>query len=135
MVWLADQLLKTDLRYAAAPTLFLYDHCLKFQAEFDLLSTFKVETKLLNTRQSYFELRDKAGTLLAYQARTAALSRLIGRIKLPSGAVATDPKLINDAFLNFYSDLYTSEYSPEIWKSHHPLGMLTFPKVDSNLAD
>lgn len=54
MVWLSDQLLKIDLKYAAAPTPFLYDQCLKFQAEFDLFSTSKVETKLLKTRQHFF---------------------------------------------------------------------------------
>ena len=49
--------------------------------------------------------------------------------------MVTDPKLVNDAFLNFYSDLYTSEYSPEIWKSHNPLEMFSYPKVDSSLSD
>lgn len=100
MVWLSDQLREIDLKYAAAPTPPLYDQRLKLQAEFDRLSTSKVEVKLLKTRQRYFELGDKAGKLLAHQARTAALSRLIPRIRLPSVAVTTDPKLVNDAFLN-----------------------------------
>lgn len=121
MVWLSDQLLRIDTQYAATPTPLLYDQPLKYQSEFDLLSTPKVETKLLKTRQRYFETGNKAGKLLAHQARTAALSRLTPRIKLPSGTVVIDPKLVIDAFQNFYSDLYTSEYSPEIWKGHNPL--------------
>ena len=82
MVWLLDQLVSIDTQYAAAPTPSLYDQRLKFQAEFDLLSTSKVESKLLKTKQRYFEMGDKVGKLLAHQARTAALSRLIPRIKL-----------------------------------------------------
>ena len=135
MVWLLDQLVSIDTQYATAPTPSLYDQRLKFQAEFDLLSTPKVESKLSKTKQRYFEMGDKAGKLLAHQARTAALSRLIPRIKLSSGTVVTDPKLVNYAFLNFYSDLYTSEYSPAIWKSHNPLEMFSYPKVDSSLSD
>ena len=134
VVWLSEQL-SIDTQHATAPTPSLYDQRLKLKAEFDLLSTSKVETQLLKTKQRYFEMGDKAGKLLAHQARTAALSRLIPRIKLPSGSTVTDPKLINDAFLNFYSDLYTSEYSPEIWKNHNPLEDLSYPKVDGNLAD
>ena len=53
---------------------------------------------------------DKAGKLLSHQARTTALSRLIPRIKLPS-------------------ELYASE------KNHNPLEMLTYPKVNNDLAD
>ena len=82
MVWLLDQLVSIDTQYAAAPTPSLYDQRLKFHAEFDLLSTSKVESKLLKTKQRYFEMGDKVGKLLAHQARTAALSRLIPRIKL-----------------------------------------------------
>lgn len=58
MVWLSDQLLRVHTQYAAAPTPFLYDQCLKYQSEFDHLSTSK-----LKTRQRYFEMGDKAGKL------------------------------------------------------------------------
>ncbi|KAG7503513.1 LINE-1 reverse transcriptase [Solea senegalensis] len=128
MVWLLDQIVSIDTQYAAAPTPSLYDQRLKFQAEF-------ISCQHLRLKQNFFEMGDKAGKLLAHQARTAALSRLIPRIKLSSGTVVTDPKLLNDAFLNFYSDLYTSEYSPEVWKSHNPLEMFSYPKVDSSLSD
>uniref|UniRef100_A0A0F8AB07 Retrovirus-related Pol polyprotein LINE-1 n=1 Tax=Larimichthys crocea TaxID=215358 RepID=A0A0F8AB07_LARCR len=134
-VWVSEQLVSVNTKYAAAPTPSLYEQCLKLQAEFDLLSTSKVETKLLKTKQRYFEMGDKPGKLLAHQARTAALSRPIPRIRSPSGSVVTDPKLINDAFFNFCSDLYTSEYSPKIWKNHSPVEELSYPKVDGNLAD
>ena len=135
VVWLSEQLVSIDSQYAAAPNPSLYDQRLKLQAEFDILSTSKVETKLLKTKQRYFEMGDKVGKLLAHQAKNAALLRLIPRLRLPSGLVVTGPKLINDASLNFHSDLYTSEYSPEIWKNHNPLEVLSYPRVDGNLAD
>ena len=81
MIWLSDQLSRVDAQYAITPTPTLYDERLKFQAEFDLLSTSKVEAQLLKTRQLYFEMGDKAGKLLAHQARAAALSRQIPRIR------------------------------------------------------
>ena len=80
----------------------LYDQRLKFQAEFwppvNIQGWSKIVKKQSNAISKWKIRRAK---LLAHQARTAALSRLIPRIKLPSGSVVTDPKLINEAFFEF----------------------------------
>ncbi len=73
--------------------------------------THDVERQLRQTKQCFFEYGDKAGTLLAHQARAACVSRLIPRITSPSGNRTTDPAEINKVFLDFYINLYTSEYS------------------------
>lgn len=68
---------------------------------------------------------DKAGKLLAYRARAAMLSRHFPRIRSTSGVIVTDHKLINDAFLDFYSNLYTSDYLPKIWNGQLPQKKIT----------
>lgn len=134
MVWLLDQLLRIDTQYAAAPTPFLYNQRLKYQSEFDLLSTSKVETQLLKTRQCYFEMEDKAGKLLAHQARTAALSRLIPRIKLPSGTVVTNPKLVSDAFFKISIPICTSQNTrPNSGRATIPWRCLHIPELTVTL--
>lgn len=134
MIWLSDQFLRLDAQYAVTPTPTLYNEYLKLQAEFDLLSTLKVEAQLLRTRQLYFEMGDKAGKLLAHQLRTAALSRQIPWKRPTLGVIIADAKLINDAFLDFYSNLYTSDYLPEIWNSQNPLEKTTYPRVSVDQA-
>lgn len=77
---------------------------------------------------------DKAGKLLAYRARAEAASRLIPRIRLDSDEVTSDPAAINNAFTDYYSDLYSSEISPLDWEGPNPLDLLTYPQIDLTVA-
>lgn len=95
-----------------------------------MLSTGKVERQFLQTKQRFFEQGDKAGKLLAYQARVASASRRIPRIKSPTGDITTDPTEISDIFSNYYSKLYSSEFSPHDWDSPNPLNRLAYPQVN-----
>jgi hypothetical protein len=84
---ISEEILQLDNQYAVAPTLALYNRHLHLQAEFDVLSTSKDELLLVKSRQCIFETGDKAIKLFAYQARSAAASRLITKIKLPTGDI------------------------------------------------
>ena len=75
-----------------------------------------------------FESGDRAGKLLAQQARAAAASRFISSIKSPSGATITDPNHINLTFSKFYSDLYASDHPNT--SSACVLSTIEFPRVD-----
>ena len=108
---------------------------MKLQSEYDLLSTSIVERQLLQTRQRYFEQGDKAGKLLAYQARVAAASRLVPRIKSSAGEIVTDPTNISNVFSDFYSSLYTSESNVLDWEGPNPLDPLTYPKMEEAAAN
>lgn len=55
----------------------LYNQHIKLEAEYDLLSTAKMDKELLHSKQRYFEMGNKAGKLLAHQTRAMALSRAI----------------------------------------------------------
>ena len=85
--------------------------------------------QLLKSRQRIFETGDKAGKLPAQQARAAAASRFISSIKLSSGATTTDPKLINETFSKFDSDLYASSHL-----NTSSASTIEFPKVDQELV-
>lgn len=124
---ITKEISKIDKLYAVAPTSALYKERLQLQSKFDLLTTSKVQKQLFLIRQRYFETGDKAGRLLAHQARTAALSRLIPKIKATSGEVTSNPIEINKIFHSFYSDLYASQCSPDVWEEDNPLDKITFP--------
>ena len=127
---ISEEILQLDNQYAVAPTLALYNRHLHLQAEFDVLSTSKDELLLVKSRQCIFETGDKAIKLFAYQARSAAASRLITKIKLPTGDILTDTRDIglNKTFLNFYSDLYSSDCPPDIWDHDNPLENICYPQ-------
>ncbi|XDV14300.1 hypothetical protein PO909_002470 [Leuciscus waleckii] len=101
-----------DDEYAVNPDPILYRERLRLQTDFDLLSDNKARLRLLKSRQRFFESGDKAGKLLAHQARAEATSRLIPAIRASSGELHTDPVTINKIFAEFYADLYTSGCPP-----------------------
>ena len=127
-----DEIKKLDNVYALSPSPALYKKRLQLQSQHDLCSTGKVEKLLLQTKQRFFEHGDKAGKLLAYQARAAAASRLIPRIQAQTGDVTTDPLGISNIFSDFYSKLYSSELSPHDWDNPNPLDFLVFPQAEDS---
>lgn len=130
---LAQKILEIDDSYANNPDPSLYKKRLQYQTEFNLLTSNDAEMQLLNSRQRIFESGDKAGKLLAQQARAAAASGFIPSIKSSSGATTTDPKLINETFSKFYSDLYASSHPNT--SSASVLSTTEFPKVDQELVE
>ena len=63
----------------------------------------------MKSRHNVCEFGDKASRLLARQAKQAVASRSITKMQSHTGQILTDHDDINKAFLDFYSDLYTSE--------------------------
>lgn len=115
---LSQKLLEVDDSYANNPDPSFYKKRLQLQTEFNLLTTNEAELQLLKSRQRVFESGDKAGKQLAQQARAASVSRLIPSIKSPSGVILTDPKLINETFTKFYSDLYASDHPQNQYRQY-----------------
>lgn len=87
---------------------------------------------MLKSRQRIYESGDKAGKLLAQQARATVASRLIPSVKSPLGVTLTNPKHINETFTKFYSDLYTSDH-PQIDVAN-TLNNIEFPRADEGLV-
>lgn len=121
-----------DERYAANPNPSLYIERLKLKSEFDLISTTKVNTLLLKSRHRFYELGDKAGKLLANQARAEATSRQIQEIKSTTGEIFNDPKAINNIFAELYTSLYTSEH---LCSPNSTLDKIEFPQIPADKAE
>lgn len=71
---------------------------------------------------------------LHIKSRVAGASRLIPRVKSPTGDITTDPAEISNIFSDYYSELYTSESSPQDWDSPNPLETLAYPQVDGRCS-
>lgn len=134
LIAITNDISRVDNLYAAAPTPTLYKERLQLQSKFDLLSTSKTQKQLFMAKQRFFEMGDKAGRLLALQARATALSRLIPRIKSTTGDVISDPIEINKTFYTFYSELYSSQCPPDVWDGDNPLDEIIFPKLSDDLG-
>lgn len=130
---LSQKLLEADNSYSNNPDPLLYKKRLQLQTEFNLLSTNEAELQLLKSRQRFFESGDRAGKLLAQQARAASASRLIHSIRSTPGVIITDPKSINETFTKFYSDLYASDHPQTSTAS--TLNTIEFPRVDEELVE
>lgn len=75
----------------------------------DSLLTKKAGEKLGYAKQRLFEHGDKPGRYLANLSKKKRASQMIESILDESGACSSDPKIINAAFRNFYTNLYQSE--------------------------
>lgn len=131
---LTKEILRIDHLYALSPTPALYKEQIQLQSKFDLITTNRIQKQLFAVKQHFFETGDKAGRLLAHQARAAAQSRLIPKIKSLTGEVTSDPAVINQTFFVYYSDLYSSQCPSGIWDTDNPLDRIIFPKIDENVG-
>lgn len=129
------ELRNIDSKYSKNPTPSLYSDRVKLQSEYDMLLTNRTLKQMLVTKQRFFEQGDKAGKLLAHQARAATTSRLIHSIKTHSGDTVSDPDEINQTLSKHYSTLYTSESPLDMDLTTTPLNQLSFPTIPNDLAD
>lgn len=126
---ISQQIADIDSKYAQSPTPNLYKDRLRLQTEYDLLTTDEATHFIMKVRYNTYEFGDKASRLLAMQARQAAASRSITKIQSNTGEILTDHNDINNTFLQFYSDLYTSECSNDSNLPHTFFENLILPAV------
>lgn len=99
------------------------------RAEYDVLTTREVENAMARLKQRYYEQGDKSGKLLAWQIRREEAARYISAIKLPGeDDVVRNPLHINQAFVEFYKNLYTSQ-GENNRAMHSFLDLLDIPRV------
>lgn len=72
---LLNQIKEVDSRYSTNPDPDLYNERVKLQTDFNLTTSTNALLQLTKTRQRFFESGDKAGKLLAFQARAQATSK------------------------------------------------------------
>lgn len=101
----------------------------KLKYQYHTILSQKVEFNLFRARQTYFESGNKAGKLLARYIKQREMASTIPAVSL------TATVDINQAFKEFYSDLYSSTSTSteeEIHKFIEPLGL---PKLTDEQRD
>uniref|UniRef100_H2ZY03 Endonuclease/exonuclease/phosphatase domain-containing protein n=1 Tax=Latimeria chalumnae TaxID=7897 RepID=H2ZY03_LATCH len=88
----------------------------------------KAERALARTQAIYCAQGDCSGKLLAWQLRREAAECLIPDIRNKSGQLVTDPKLINETFVEFYN-LYTSQYPTDMTIQDNFLDGIDIPSL------
>lgn len=93
---------------------------LKLKYEYNSILSDQVGDQLLKLRQKYFEFWDKPQKLLARQLRGLHANRAIHQIRSKTEKMVTDPKGINERFMEYYQQLYTSKAKRNIsdWMAH-----------------
>ena len=129
---ISQALADIDKQYASSPLPSLYKERLRLQTEYDTLTTDKATYLLTRALYNIYESGDKAGKLLAQQARQSASSRLIPKVHDRNGESVTNHLEINDVFKQYYSDLYSSEQDENSPKIESFFDKLTFPSIPSD---
>lgn len=88
---LIDAIREIDRQSASFPTPELYAVRLKYQTEFDLLSTNRAEYLIIRTKGTYNEYDEKASPLLALHFRCQAASKYITQVYDSSHSLSTNP--------------------------------------------
>lgn len=81
---------------------------LKIKYEYNHILGEQVGNCIRKLKQKYFELGEKADKLLSRQLKGIQAERAIHKISSSTGQLLTDHKQINDQFLCYYRQLYTS---------------------------
>ena len=90
------------------------------------MTTDKATYRITKSHYNIYESGDKAGKLLAQQARQSASSRLIPKVHGQNGEIVTNHSGINNVFKQFHSDLYSSCDDPAssaCWESYLSLSV------------
>lgn len=106
---LEKQISDLDNRNSQNPSPNLYKERLKLRMEHDLITSHSIEYLLLKNRTDSYEHGEKTGEHLARQLKAARAKQTINGIMLQDGTIVTDQQGINDAFQQYYNDLYTSD--------------------------
>lgn len=81
-------------------------------------------------KQSYYDQGERAGKLLAWRLKKKIqTSRVINSIVLDNRENLVDPKCINDAFVEYYENLYKSQYPDNMDKLDQFLDQLQLPTL------
>lgn len=90
----------------------MFNSILKLKVDYNHALGVKVGNYIHKLKHKQFELGDKADILLARQLKGLQADGAIHKIASSTGQLLTDHKLINERFLEFYKQLYTSQSNP-----------------------
>lgn len=94
----------------------------------NLIQTERIKKLLFFTSQQYHEYGNKPSKLLAYQLKKERTENTIKCTRNMAGQVKYDTQSIKSSFLDFYTQLYTSENPSEI-DIHRFLEQISLPSI------
>lgn len=131
---LDNQINLLDKENAKTPSSDLHKKISALKYEYNKILLAKISKAFLYTKQKHFEFNDKPHRLLARQLRKQENDCMIHKIKSDKGEILIKPKDINDRFLQFYKNLYTSKSNTDYTAMQDFLNKCNFPQLDENEA-
>ena len=110
---LEGQIKALDQENARSPATTIHRKITTLKYEYNQIMSVRISKAFLYTRQRFFEFGDKPHKLLARQLRKMENDRTIHQVKACDNTILTKPKDINNRFLDYYTDLYTSKSTSE----------------------
>lgn len=83
------------------------------RAQYEEMSASRVASSMMKLKQSYYDQGEKPGKLLAWRIKQLQSESAINSIQEEGGDITTDPVKINNAFKDFFSSLYSLEYTED----------------------
>ncbi len=93
----------------------LENDLLILRAKYDKMSAFRAALSLLRLKQTFYEQGEKSRKLLAWQIKQLEIKTPIASI-ISNGQVVVDPAEINDAFGDYYKELYDTRNEIDLQK-------------------
>ncbi|CAI5685458.1 unnamed protein product [Oreochromis niloticus] len=110
-------------------------HLIRLKYEFNSILTQKMEFSLFWARQKYFEDGDKPGKLLARYIKQKEAQTIIAAIRAQDGTLVSKPSEVNEAFRDFYMQLYSSEVQANSQEINSFLSPLNLPALSKTQVD
>ena len=108
----------------------LYKRISALKFEYNKILSAKISRTFLYIKQKHFEFNDKPHRLLARILKKQVSDRTIHKIKSDKGETLMKPKDINDRFLQFYKNLYTSKKDSDNITMQTFLNECMLPRLD-----
>jgi len=123
-----------DKENAKTPSSDLHKKISALKYEYNKILSARISKAFFYSKQKHFEFNDKPHRLLARQLRKQENDRTIHKIKSDKGEILINPKDINDRFLQFYKNLYTSKNNTDHIAMQDFLNKCNLPQLDENEA-
>ena len=95
----------------------------------------KAEYALFRTNQTYWEMGEQPGRLLAHRLKQQNSMNHIAGIRKSDGTISTSSQQINDSFRSFYNTLYSSQGDLDKQKFDVFFANLNLPQLSDNDRD
>lgn len=103
------------------------------RAQYEEMSASRVASSMMKLKQSYYDQGEKPGKLLAWRIKQLQSESAINSIQEEGGDITTDPVKINNAFKDFFSSLYSSEYTEDRKQQETFLNEIKIPKISNEV--